>query len=73
MSKRDEPAWLPDGHGLCDEAVEIITASGQCVHLRLTSPDGRSVRGACDHGLGEWWTGVPNEVTCPDCLEVVHA
>lgn len=60
--------WLPDGHGLPGYAEVLMP-----VHLRLTSADGRSARGACDRGLGEWWTGVPAEVTCPGCLEVVHA
>ena len=65
--------WMPDGHGLSDEARAIIAQKGGTVHLRLTSPSGQSVRGACESGLGEWWSGLASDVTCPACLEVVHA
>lgn len=68
-----EKAWLPDGRGLPDEARALIAEHGQRVHLRLTAPGGRSARGACDNGIGEWWTGRAAEVTCSACLEVVHA
>lgn len=67
-----EKAWLPDGRGLPDEARDLI-AKGARIHLRLTSPGRESARGACDRVLGEWWTGRASEVTCPACLEVVHA
>ena len=73
MSGRDKSAWLPDGCGLSPDAKSLIRKHAQRIHLRLTSPDRKSARGACDGGLGEWWSGVPDEVTCPDCLEVVHA
>jgi hypothetical protein len=66
-------SWLPDGRGLPDEARESIAEHDQWVHLRLTSPDGRFARGACDRSLGEWWSGVAGDVTCPACLELVHA
>ena len=65
--------WLPDGHGLPRAALELNAAYGAPVHLRLTSPGGRSARGACGTGLGELWTGVAREVTCPGCLELVHS
>lgn len=68
-----EKTWLPDGHGLPAQARELNAEHGQPVHLRLTSADRRSARGACDRGLGQLWTGVAAEVTCPACLEVVHA
>jgi len=55
--------WLPDGRGLPEEA----RGYGGSVHLRLTSPGGRSARGACGSGLGELWSGRPDEVTCPLC------
>jgi hypothetical protein len=66
-------AWLPDGQGLSDEARGIIAEHGGRVHLRLTSPSRQGVMGACDSGLGEWWSGLTSDVTCPACLEVVHA
>lgn len=69
----DDGPWLPDGHGLPEEARQLNAEHGAPVHLRLTSPGGRSARGACDGGLGELWTGVAAEVTCPACLELVHA
>lgn len=69
----DERAWLPDGQGLDPLSVELVAERNGRVHLRLTSQDGCSSRGACDGGLGEWWTGVAREVNCPACLEVVHA
>lgn len=68
-----EEAWVPDGHGLDDLTRALAAEHGARVHLRLTSPGGRSARGACGGGLGELWTGRPAEVTCPACLEVVHA
>lgn len=69
----DAKTWLPDGHGLDPLALELVAERGLTVHLRLTDRERRSARGACDHGLGELWTGAPSEVTCPACLEVVHA
>lgn len=68
-----EKGWMPDGRGLPKEATGIIAGRDMPIHLRLTSPDGRSARGACGQGLGEWWTGRAAEVNCPACLEVVHA
>ena len=65
--------WLPDGHGLSDVALDIISDNDQRVHLRLTNTETRACRSACDSGLGEWWSGVGADVTCPACLEVVHA
>src|SRR3712207_158990 len=59
-----EIAWLPDGVGLPDY-VDVQMP----VHLRLTAPDGHAARGACDRGLGEWWSGIASEVTCDDCKE----
>lgn len=67
-----EKAWIVDGHGLPDEARALVAEHGQPVHLRLSAP-GHYPRTACDGGLGEWWTGKSTEVTCPACLEVVHA
>jgi hypothetical protein len=68
-----EKAWLPDGRGLPGATTDLVGERNMPVHLRLTSPDGRSARGACGRGLGEWWTGRGVEVNCPACLEVVHA
>lgn len=65
--------WLPDGHGLSPETLAVVAEHDLRVHLRLTSWDRKRARGACDGGLGELWTGVGSEVTCPACLEVVHA
>lgn len=65
--------WAPDGHGLPSEALELNARYRQPVHLRLTNADTRAARGACDHSLGQLWTGVPAQVTCRACLEVVHA
>lgn len=67
-----ESMWLPDGRGLPDLRGLMLDANYR-VHLRLTAPDGRAARGGCDRSLGEWWTGVPAEVNCPACLELVHA
>lgn len=73
MTAADSP-WLPDGQGLPDEATAIVAEQGAVVHLRLAPPDNSCYpRTGCDGGLGGWWTGKPDEVTCPDCLEVVHA
>lgn len=69
----DEKTWVPDGHGLTEEARALIVEHPTPVHLRLTSPGRSSARAACDAALGEWWTGLSTEVTCPTCLEVVHA
>ena len=66
-------AWLPDGHGLPDEAREAIADEGGTVHLRLTHTDSRACQGACGGGLGEWWSGRSTDVTCRACLEWVHA
>ena len=66
----DFQPWLPDGRGLAPEAVEINAEMTVPipVHLRLTSPKGRSERGLCGSGFGDWWTGVLSEVTCTTCL-----
>lgn len=72
MSAPREGAWLPDGHGLDPRARELLAEHGGSVHLRLSHPDGRYPRTGCGDGLGQWWTGVSSEVTCPVCLEVVH-
>ncbi len=66
-------SWLPDGHGLDPLSLDLVAEHDLRVHLRLTSPGRRSARGACDRGLGELWSGVSTEVTCPACLEAVHA
>ncbi|NUS54716.1 MAG: hypothetical protein HOV66_07620 [Streptomycetaceae bacterium] len=68
-----EEAWLPDGQGLGD-LRDLITEAGDRVHLRLSSPE-RYPRTACRdlRSLGERWTGKSTEVTCPACLELVHA
>jgi hypothetical protein len=69
-----EGTWLPDGRGLTEEARAIIAEHDQRVHLRLSvGRTGAYPRSACDRGIGEWWSGKPAEVTCPACLEVVHA
>lgn len=65
--------WMPDGRGLPQEARDLNAEVGAPVHLRLTNADTRAARGACDGGLGQLWTGKAAEVTCSDCLEVVHA
>ena len=66
-------SWLPDGHGLDPLSIELAAEHDLRVHLRLTHSVRRSARGACGDGLGELWSGVAGEVTCPGCLEVVHA
>jgi hypothetical protein len=67
--------WRPDGTGL-DDLRDVIEDVGEVVHLRLSAP-GRHPRTACDgaggSGIDHWWTGIPTEVNCPSCLEVVHA
>lgn len=65
--------WLPDGRGLPVEARELNALHQAPVHLRLTNPDRSIARGACDGGLGQLWTGDTSEVTCPVCLELIHA
>lgn len=65
--------WLPDGRGLSDEGRATIAQYGGIIHLRLTSPSGESARGACESGLGEWWSGRSEDVNCPACSEWVHA
>lgn len=69
----DSGPWLPDGHGLPDVARVMVSELDQPVHLRLTAPGSAYPRAGCDRALGEWWSGKPDEVTCPACLEVVHA
>lgn len=64
--------WLPDGHGLDPFSRALVAERHLPVHLRLTTP-GRYPRTACTGGLGQLWTGLPVEVTCPACLELVHA
>lgn len=66
-------AYLPDGHGLAPEALDLVAEHDLTVHLRLTNTETRAARGACDGGLGQLWSGVATEVTCRPCLEVVHA
>lgn len=62
--------WAPDGIGISDETRDMIRP-GQTVHLRLVSPEGQHFpRTACDRGLGEWWSGRRDEVTCTACLVV---
>jgi hypothetical protein len=63
--------WLPDGIGLSPLVREIVAERGMTVHLRLTAPDRAAACTACGHGLGEWFSGVASEVTCPACLEAV--
>lgn len=67
--------WQPDGQGLSEEAKEIIAENNQTVHLRLsvaaTTAASNYPKTACDQGLGEWWSGVIDEVTCVDCIEWV--
>ena len=45
------------------------------VHLMLVTETATTERGhtACGGGLGQWISGKPAEVTCPGCLEWVHA
>lgn len=64
--------WLPDGRGLDPETLAAVADLDLRVHLRLTNGEGYP-RVACGRGLGELWTGIGSEVTCPACLEVVHA
>lgn len=64
----------PDGVGLPMEALAIVAETGATVHMRLSHDDnGTYPTAGCDGALGGWWTGVASEVTCPDCLEVVHS
>lgn len=66
---------------LPDEAVAMMDeqrAAGLTplpVHLMLVDESGPREQGrvACDGGLGEWVTGDIAQVTCPVCLEQVHA
>lgn len=65
--------WVPDGCGLGSPiSAEVAAERSATVHLRLTAPD-RYPKTGCGGGLGQFWTGDPSEVTCPACLEVVHA
>ena len=62
-----------DGVGLPEVALEIVRDDPtQIVHLRLRD-DGHYPITGCGGGLGQWWTGKTTEVTCADCLELVHA
>lgn len=73
-SAETDGPWLPDGRGLDPYSSDLVAERDLRVHLRLTSPSaGRYPRGACGSALGELWTGLTAEVTCPACLEVVHA
>ena len=65
-----ERVMLPDGYGLAPEAVALVAKYGHTVHLRLRADDDERVhvRTACGGGLGEWWSGLVAETTCPDCL-----
>lgn len=64
---------LPDGRGLDPLSLDLVAEHDLTVHLRLTNTETRAARGACDGGLGQLWSGIATEVTCPPCLEVVHA
>lgn len=66
-------AWLPDGIGLDDHSQILVTEFNGRVHLRLTPSNGRYPIPACHGRPGDWWTGVPAQVNCPDCLEWMHA
>lgn len=65
--------WLPDGRGLDPLTLDLIAEHDVTVHLRLENTETRAARGACGDGLGQLWSGIATEVTCPPCLEVVHA
>lgn len=52
---------MPDGIGLSPLVWEV------------TPGDGTYPKTGCTRGLGQWWTGLGSEVTCPACLELVHA
>lgn len=61
--------WRPDGVGLPEEARALV-GSGSPVHLRLRlNGTERFPKAACGAGLGEWWTGLVDEVTCTSCRE----
>lgn len=68
----DSDPWMPDGRGLDPLSAEQAAAHQSEVHLRL-SQRGKYPKPACGRGLGQLWTGKGSEVTCPACLEVVHA
>jgi hypothetical protein len=61
----------PDGKGLPPLAAEQA-AAGATVHLRV-SHHGLYPSTACGRGLGQLWSGVPAEVSCPACKEAHRA
>jgi hypothetical protein len=68
-----EHVMIPDGYGLMPEAMAFVAKRDHPIHLRLSSVDQRAhPRPACERGMGGWWSGVVDEVTCLDCL-AAHA
>lgn len=72
--------WMPDQVGLDSISLELVVKHGALAHLRLADVDRYPVaacavndRRAEARTWGQLWTGVPDEVTCPACLELVHA
>ena len=63
---------MPDGQGLDPFSLALVAEDGRVVHLRLSAP-ARYPKTGCGGGLGQLWSGAASEVTCPACLEVVHA
>ena len=62
--------WRPIHRRLSDAWAQ----SGMTVHLMLVTDDEpQRSRTACGGGLGQWITGAGEQVTCPECLETVHA
>ncbi len=65
-------SWIPDGDPINDEVMEVVKEScNPIIHVRLKNTDDskRYPRGGCDSGLGDWWSGVMKQVTCPECLK----
>lgn len=62
------PANHLDGVGLDPWSLELLSEHGGTVHARI-GPRGVGAypTTACGAGLGEWWTGLAAEVTCPVC------
>jgi hypothetical protein len=66
---------------LSQEAIDLMNeqrAQGFTplpIHMMLVEETASGERGrtACNRGLGEWVTGAIEQVTCPPCLEQVHA
>lgn len=70
--------WLPDGMGLDPLSAEVAADTGATVHLRLSNGGEYPLVACVSEGerwraWGQLWSGVASEVTCPACLEVVHA